>query len=286
MSDSILQRHNVRRTGRGARTLFFAHGFGCDQQMWRFVAPAFAQDWQVVLFDHAGAGRADAAAYDAERHATLAGYAEDVVAIATALELRDAVFVGHSVSATIGMLAAIRAPDRFSELVLVTPNPCYLDDPPAYHGGFTRAALESLLVMMARNHTAWADAFAPTIVGGDARSPDTDARTRELRNGICAMPPEIALAFARATFLEDHRATVPRVPVPSLVLQSTNDAIAPEAVGRWVHAHLPASTHHQLAASGHCPHMTHPVETVAAMRAYLDRRSDVASADRQEVAAA
>jgi sigma-B regulation protein RsbQ len=236
--------------------------------MWRFVAPAFEDGWRVVLFDHAGAGAADPAAYDAARHATLDGYADDVAAIAAALDLRDAVLVGHSVSATIAMLAAIRAPGRFGELVLVGPTPCYLDEPPAYRGGFSQADLDGLLALMAENYTAWADALAPTIVGPD----DPRGRAAELRDGICAMRPEVALAFARATFLEDHRATVPRVPVPSLILQCADDTVAPDSVGTWLHAHLPRSTFHRLAATGHCPHMTHPAETTTAIRQYIERR--------------
>jgi sigma-B regulation protein RsbQ len=268
-----LAQHDVRCTGRGDRALVLAHGFGCDQHMWRFVAAALEADWRVVRFDHAGAGAA-AAAYDPARHATLQGYADDVVAIAEALDLRDAVLVGHSVSATIALLAAIRAPERFGRLVLVAPSPCYLDDAPHYAGGFTRDQLDGLLALMAENYTAWTDALAPTIVGGGdapgAAGETARARAGELRESMCTMAPDVALAFARATFLEDHRPTVPRVPVPSLILQCSEDAIAPASVGTWLATHLPRSTFHQLAAIGHCPHMTHPDETVAAIRAYLD----------------
>ena len=268
-----LARHNVRCTGQGTRTIMFAHGFGCDQQMWRFVAPAFERDWRVVLFDHAGAGPTAPAAYDASRHATLHGYADDVVAIAEALDLHDAVLVGHSVSATIAMLAAIDAPTRFSRLVLIGPTPCFRNEPPSYLGGFERDQLDGLLALMAENYTGWADALAPTIVGGtdaaDSAGDTARARAGELRDSICLMAPDVALAFARATFLEDHRATVPHVPVPSLILQCTSDAISPATVGAWLAEHLPQSTFHQLAATGHCPHLTHPGETIAAIQAYV-----------------
>jgi sigma-B regulation protein RsbQ len=274
MIHPVLARHHVHVTGRGTRPIVFAHGFGCDQQMWRFVAPAFEAEWQVVLFDHVGAGGADPAAYDAARHATLAGYADDVVSIAEALDLRDAVLVGHSVSATIAMLAAIRAPERFAELVLVGPSPCYLNDPPGYQGGFGRADLDGLLALMVQNYTAWADALAPTIVG----RADSGERTRELRDSFCAMDPDVALAFARATFLEDHRATMRQVPVPALILQCSEDAIAPATVGAWLRDELPGATFHQLAAVGHCPHMTHPAETIAAIQAYLASRRVTAEA--------
>ncbi len=269
-----LARHNVRSTGQGTRTIMFAHGFGCDQEMWRFVAPAFERDWRIVLFDHAGAGPTAAAAYDASRHATLRGYADDVVAVAEALDLHDAVLVGHSVSATIAMLAAIAAPTRFSRLVLIGATPCYRNDPPRYLGGFEREQLDGLLALMAENYTAWADALAPTMVGGtdadDAAGETARARAAELRDSICLMAPDVALAFARATFLEDHRSAVPHVPVPSLILQCTADAIVPATVGAWLAEKLPQSTFHQLAATGHCPHMTHPGETIAAMQTYLE----------------
>ena len=282
-----IARHNVRCTGQGTRTIVFAHGFGCDQQMWRFVAPAFERDWRVVLFDHAGAGPAAPAAYDASRHATLHGYADDVVAIAEALDLHHAVLVGHSVSATIAMLAAIDAPTRFSRLVLVAPTPCYRNEPPHYLGGFEREQLDGLLALMAENYTAWADALAPTIVGGtdatDAAGDTARARAGELRDSMCLMAPDVALAFARATFLEDHRSTVPHVPVPSLILQCTADAIAPATVGAWLAEHLPQSTFRQLAATGHCPHLTHPGETIAAIQAYVDdSRCEPAVAHRSD----
>jgi sigma-B regulation protein RsbQ len=239
--------------------------------MWRFVAPAFEDAWQVVRFDHAGAGAAGTDAYDPVRHATLQGYSDDVLELLEALDLRGAVLVGHSVGATIAMLAAAAAPARVDALVLVAPSPCYLDDPPDYHGGFSRADLDGLLDLMCQNYVAWADALAPTVIGSaHAEAPGAaPERERELHESFCAMDADVAVAFARATFLEDHRATVARVPVPSLILQCRDDAIAPPTVGAWMAAHMPRATLHQLAATGHCPHMTHPDETIAAMQAYL-----------------
>ena len=256
--------------GRGSRTMVFAHGFGCNQRMWRFVAPAFEGQFRTVRFDLAGAGGARAA-WDPARHATLDGHADDLLAILDALEVRDAFVVAHSVSATAAMLAAIRNSRRIGQLVLVGPSPCYLDEPPAYAGGFAREDLEALLHLMDRNYAAWVEALAPTIVGSDDAGRETEARTLELRDSILATDRAVIRAFARATFLEDHRADVSHVPVPAVVVQCTADAIAPEAVGRWLHARLPRSTFHQLAAAGHCPHLTHPEELIAAIRRHVAR---------------
>ncbi|MDF1501554.1 alpha/beta hydrolase [Roseisolibacter sp. H3M3-2] len=275
MPASVLERHHVQVAGRGPRTLVFAHGFGCNQRMWRFVAPAFERDFRVVRFDLAGAGAARRA-WDPVRHATLDGYATDLLAILDALDLRDATVVGHSVSATVAMLAAIRSSRRIGRLVMVGPSPCYADDPPGYVGGFARADLEALLDLMERNYRAWVEALAPTIVGTDETGTAIEARTLELRDSILATDPAVIRAFARATFLEDHRAAVPHLPVPALVVQCTDDAIAPEQVGRWLHARLPRATYHQLAAAGHCPHLTHPEELVAAIRRHLAPRVVVA----------
>ncbi len=247
--------------------MLFAHGFGCDQQMWRFVAPAFDATHDVLLFDHIGCGRSDASAYDEARHATLDGYAQDVVDIVEALDLRGVVYVGHSVSAQIGLLAAIRAPERFSLLVLVGPSARYLNDPPDYRGGFERADIDGLIDMMDRNLLGWANFLAPLVM-----SPDNPAElTEELRQSLCASDPYITRRFALATFLSDNRADLPKVRVPSLLIQCSADSIAPPEAGDYLHAHLPGSTRVVLEAAGHCPHMTHPAATVAAIQDHLRR---------------
>ncbi len=261
----ILRRHNVTRRGQGRQTLLFAHGFGCDQQMWRFVAPAFEATHDVVLFDHIGCGGSDPAAYDDERHASLDGYARDVVDIVEALDLRDVVFVGHSVGAQIGLLASIQAPDRFAKLVLVGPSARYLNDPPDYIGGFDRADIDGLIDMMDRNQLGWANFLAPLVMSAE----NPAELTEELRASLCAADPYITRRFALATFLSDNRADLPRVSVPSLLLQCSDDAIAPIAAGEYVHRHLRGSTLRVIEAAGHCPHMTHPDETIAAIREYL-----------------
>lgn len=261
----ILRRHNVRRSGQGRPTLLFAHGFGCDQQMWRFVAPAFEATHEVVLFDHVGCGGSDAAAYDDIRHASLDGYAQDLVDIVRALDLREVVLVGHSVGAQIGLLASIQAPDRFARLVLVAPSARYLNDPPAYVGGFDRADIDGLIDMMDRNQLGWANFLAPLVM--NPRNPTE--LTEELRASLCAGDPYITRRFAQATFLSDNRADLPLVSVPSLLLQCTDDAIAPRTAGDYLHRHLRASTLRTIEAAGHCPHMTHPRETFEAIREYL-----------------
>ena len=260
----VLTRNNVVVSGRpDGPVLLFAHGFGCDQHMWRGVAPAFAADYRVVLFDLVGAGRSDTSAYDRERYGTLHGYAEDVLEICAALDLRQVVFVGHSVSATIGVLAAAEEPDRFAKLVLVAPSPCFIDDE-GYAGGFTREDIEGLLESLDSNYLGWSAAMAPVIAG-----PDNPEAGAELTNSFCRTDPEIARHFARVTFLSDNRADLARVRTPALVLQCSDDALAPEAVGRYVHEQLPGSRLVLLAATGHCPNLSAPAETVAAIKAFL-----------------
>ena len=266
MSLDILKRNNVKVSGRGARPLLFAHGFGCDQNMWRFVAPAFEDDHRVVLFDYVGSGKSDPSAYDPRRYSTLGGYAQDVLDVCRALGLRDVVFVGHSVSGVVGMLASIREPQLFSRLVLVGPSPCYINDPPDYRGGFERADIEGLLELMERNYIGWANFLAPAVM----KNPERPELARELEESFCSTDPRFARRFAEATFLSDNRADLPRVRVPSLIMQCSEDAIAPAEVGDYLARHLPHSTLRVLEATGHCPQMSHPEETIRVIREYLD----------------
>jgi sigma-B regulation protein RsbQ len=265
--DEAVHRHHVQFRGRGTTPMVMAHGFGCDQQMWRFISPAFEDSHRLVLFDHLGCGRSDLSAYDPQRHTSVAGYADDVVALIEALDLHDVVFVGHSVSAMIGVLASIQCPERFARLVLIGPSPRYLNDPPDYVGGFELEDIEGLAQMMDRNMVGWADYLSLTVAGGDERSPHAD----ELKASFCASDPDILKRFAAATFLGDNRADLPRVTVPSLVLQIERDAIAPLGVGRYCAEHLAGSTLVVLPTTGHCPHLTHPHETIEAIRRYLAR---------------
>ncbi|WP_448627615.1 alpha/beta fold hydrolase [Geodermatophilus sp. URMC 64] len=262
---TVATRNRVRVCGPpGARPIVFAHGFGCDQAMWRFIAPDFAVDHRVVLFDHVGAGNSDLSAYDPDKYGSLRGYATDVVEICRELELSDVVFVGHSVSAMIGVLALREAPELFGALVMVGPNPRYVDDDP-YVGGFSRADITGLLDTLDSNHLGWSRQMAPVIMG----NPDKPELTEELTNSFCRTDPGIARQFARVTFLSDNRADLPDVCVPTLVLQCSQDVIAPDVVGRYVHEQIPGSTLTRLAATGHCPHLSAPEETTAAIRAFL-----------------
>jgi sigma-B regulation protein RsbQ len=244
--------------------MIFAHGFGCDQNMWRYVAPAFAQDHRVVLFDHVGAGASDLAQYDPERYSSLAGYADDVVEICGALGLSDAVFVGHSVSAMIGALAAARAPGCIGSLVMVGPSPRYIDDE-GYTGGFSRADIEELLESLESNFLGWSSQMAPAIMG----NPDRPELGEELTESFCRTDPAIAARFARVTFTSDNRADLPAVRVPTLILQCSDDVIAPRSVGEYVHREIAGSTFVALAATGHCPNLSAPEETIAAIRAFV-----------------
>jgi sigma-B regulation protein RsbQ len=262
---NVVEQMAVRISGvAGGRPMVFVHGFGCDQAMWRFVAPDFEVDHRVVLLDLVGAGRSDLSAYDPEKYNSLQGYASDIVEVCRALELRDAVLVGHSVSAMIGVLACQQAPELFGALVMVGPNPRYVDDGD-YVGGFSRTDIAGLLDALDANHLGWSTQMAPVIMG----NPEHPELAEELTNSFCRTDPGIAAQFARVTFLSDNRADLPTVPVPTLVLQCSADAIAPDVVGRFVAEQVPGSVFLQLKATGHVPHLSAPEETTAAIRAFL-----------------
>lgn len=261
----VLRRNNVVTSGKpDGRPMMFAHGYGCDQHMWRFVTPAFEADHRIVVFDHVGAGRSDVTAYDREKYDSLDGYAADILEICDALELEEVVFVGHSVAAMMGVLAARREPQRFDRLVLVGPSPRYIDDD-GYRGGFTREQIDDLLVSLESNFLGWSAQMAPLIMG----NPDRPELGDELTNSFCATDPDIAAHFAQVTFTSDNRADLAQVAVPTLVLQCSDDVIAPDDVGRYVHEHVPNSTFVKMAATGHCPNLSAPQETIDAIRAFL-----------------
>lgn len=263
---SVLVRHNVTVAGCGSQAIIFAHGFGCDQHMWRFVAPAFEDEYRTVLFDYVGAGKSDLSAYKPEKYGTLHGYADDVLEICDALDLTDVIFVGHSVSAMIGVLAAIKQPDRFDRLVLIGPSPRYIDDGD-YIGGFSREDIEGLLDTLDNNYLGWSHAMAPVIMG----NPDRAELSVELTESFCRTDPAIARQFAKVTFLSDNRSDLPLVKTPSLILQCEHDVIAPHVVGEYVHGHLPGSRMVTLQATGHCPNLSAPEATTAAIKAFLTR---------------
>ena len=261
---SVIVRNNVHVIGRAGPSMVFAHGFGCDQNMWRHVAPEFSKDFRVVLFDHVGAGKSDLSAWSPERYQNLQGYADDVVEILRELDLGKAIFVGHSVSAMIGVLAVRAAPDLFSHLVLVGPSPRYIDDGD-YVGGFSEEEIKELLEFLDSNHMGWAESMAPMIMA----NPDKPDLSAELTNSFCRTDPAIARHFARTTFMADNRADLKHVAVPTLILQCREDIIAPQSVGAYVHAAMPMSQLVTLDATGHCPNLSAPEQTSRAIRKFL-----------------
>lgn len=261
-------RFNIHVGGDGDRPLVFAHGFGCDQNMWRFLVPQFESDFRVVCFDSLGMGGSDRSAYDPQRYWKLDDYAEDLLLVCRSLDLNGAIVVGHSVSGMIAALASIQAPAQFERLVMVAPSPCYLNDGD-YVGGFEKQDLDGLLETMEHNYIGWAQHLAPAVM----QNPDRPELSAELQQSFCSTDPVVARRFAQATFYSDNRDDLPRVPVPSLILQCAQDMIAPLEVGRYLQRHLPASSLHYLAATGHCPHLSHPAETTTAIRQHLSSRS-------------
>ncbi|UDY22705.1 alpha/beta fold hydrolase [Nocardioides sp. Kera G14] len=262
---SAVSRNNVTVHGDASgQPMVFVHGFGCDQTMWRHVAPAFMDDYRVVLFDHVGCGGSDDSAYDPDKYGTLDGYAADIVEILEELDLRDVILVGHSVAAMMGVLAERRASERFAHLVLVGPSPRYIDDA-GYRGGFSEADIDELLESLESNYLGWSTAMAPAIVG----NPERPELGQELTASFCRVDPAIARRFARATFLSDNRDDLPEVRTPTLVLQCREDVIAPIEVGSYVADAIPDSRLVVLDATGHCPNLSAPTETITAISSYL-----------------
>lgn len=261
---SVSERNNIKIFGSGLQPMLFAHGFGCDQNMWRFVTPAFADKYRIILFDFVGSGRSDISSYSSERYATLQGYAQDVLDICEELKLKDVIFVGHSVSSMIGLLAAVERPEYFQKLVMVSPSACYINDAD-YVGGFERADIEGLLDTMEKNYIGWANFLAPNIMGNGDR-PELGL---ELVESFCSTDPIIAREFAKATFFADNRTDLHKSEKPTLILQCSDDMIAPVEVGVHLSRNIPHSTLKIMKATGHCPHMSEPDETIRFMKEYL-----------------
>jgi sigma-B regulation protein RsbQ len=261
---NAIQRNNIIIKGKGSRPILFAHGFGCDQNMWRYITPAFEEDYKVILFDHVGAGKSDLSAYSSKKYDQLEGYAEDIIALCTELDLTDVIFVGHSVSAVIGIIASLKVPERFKSLVLVAPSPSYINDGD-YNGGFTKPQVEELLESLDNNHLGWSMAMAPVIMG----NPDRAELSEELTNSFCRMDPAIAKQFARTTFLSDKRDLVGKVNIPTLILQCSDDVIAPQSVGIYLQQKIRGSKLVLMQATGHCPNLSAPAETITAIKEFL-----------------
>ncbi|WP_339297615.1 alpha/beta hydrolase [Paenibacillus sp. FSL R5-0623] len=265
MTIDVLVRNNVKVLGSGSQTIVFAHGFGCDQDMWRYIVPAFSENYRVILFDYVGSGESQINYYDAVKYNNLEGYAQDVLEIMEALELRDTIFVGHSVSSMIGMLASIQNPKYFKQIVMLGPSPRYVNDLPSYYGGFDRNDIDELLEMMQMNFIGWASYLAPIVMN----NPERKDLAEDLEKSFCSRDPHIARQFAEVTFLSDCRIDLDQATVPTLILQCSEDSIAPVEVGDYLHAHLKNSRLQQMTAKGHYPHLSQPEETIRMIKDYL-----------------
>lgn len=264
MQNRVLKRNNIKIMGEGKIPLMFAHGFGCDQNMWRFIIPAFERDYKIILFDYVGFGNSDVSAYNSERYKSLNGYGRDILDIIHALDLHEVILVGHSVSSIIGALAAIKEPHRFKNLIMIGPSPYYLNDG-EYNGGFDRKTIRELLDLMEKNYIGWSKLFAPEVIKIESNS----ELTKELEESFCSTDPVIAHEFAKVTFLADNREDLPKIDIPVLIIQCEDDSIAPLHVGKYVHSKIKRSTLKVLPVSGHCPHMSNPDETIIAIKNFL-----------------
>jgi sigma-B regulation protein RsbQ len=245
--------------------MLFAHGFGCDQNVWRFITPQFLAKYKLITFDYVGSGRSDLSYYNPEKYGDLNGYAQDILDICEELQLRDVIFIGHSVSCMIGALAAIKEPEYFSRLIFLGPSPCYINKD-GYTGGFERSDIESLLDTMDKNYIGWANFLAPMIMQNESQP----QLSEELKESFCSIDPEIARQFAAVTFYSDNRRDLAELKLPTLLLQCSEDLIAPLEVGNFMHSQLPQSTLRVMNATGHCPHMSAPEETVTLINEYLN----------------
>ena len=261
---SVLKRNNVTVLGAGNKVLFFAHGFGCDQNAWKYILNFFTENYKLVLFDFVGAGKSDLSYYNPQKYASLDGYVDDVIEICDALELRNAIFIGHSVACMIGALASIKRSDIFEKLVFIGPSPCYIGKED-YIGGFDPETIDSLLEVMEEDYITWAKSIAPAIMN----SKNGNVLASELSDSFCSIDPIIAKQFARVTFLSDNRKDLPLIPIRSLTIQCSDDMLAPLAVGQYIHANTPNNTLRILDVHGHCPHISHPMETFNAIKAFL-----------------
>ncbi len=261
---TIIKRNNVKVFGKGSQPMLLAHGFGCDQNMWRFITPAFEDNYKIVLFDYVGSGHSDIKAYNPERYSDLNGYAQDILDICDALELSQVIFVGHSVSSMIGLIAGIKQPEFFDRMVFIGPSPCYINNN-EYKGGFQKEEIDELITTMEQNYIGWSNFLAPVIM----KNLDRPELAAELNESFCSTDPVIARKFAEVTFYSDNRDDLSKFSLPSLIMQCSEDIIAPAEVGEYLHERLNHSTLVLLKATGHCPHLSAPAETIEVMKNYL-----------------
>lgn len=262
---TVTKRNNVTIAGKGEKTIMLAHGFGCDQSMWRYIVPLLEEDYRLVLFDYVGAGESDFKAYESAKYNTLHGYVQDVLDIIDELQLKNVFFIGHSISAMIGMLASIEQPVCFEKLVMIGPSARYLNDSDGYYGGFEKSDITELLDMMEMNFTGWASYMAPMVMDG-SQNPQL---TKELEERFVSTAPWIAREFAEVTFFSDHRASLPKANIPTLIIQCSNDSIVPIEAGEYLHTHLQNSTFYLMEAKGHYPHISQPEKTGEIIREFL-----------------
>lgn len=262
----VLKRNNVTIHGNGSEVIVFAHGYGCDQNMWRFLTPAFKNDYKIILFDHVGSGKSDWSSYEKQKYSSLQGYANDIIEICKTLDLKKIILVAHSVSAMIGMLAAIKSPKIFKQIIMIGPSPRYINDE-NYFGGFSEKDILEMVDTLDSNYLGWSSAITPIIMD----NPDKPELTEELKNSFCRHDPEIAKHFARVTFTGDNRKDLAYLQIPTLIIQSKKDLIASIQVGEYVHQHISNSEFLIIEANGHCPHMSHPEETINAIKRYVSK---------------
>lgn len=262
--NTVIERNHVRVIGEGHQIIVMAHGFGCDQNMWQYITPYFKEQYKIVLFDYVGSGKSDMSAYDAEKYNSLHGYKQDLLEVIEALDLEQVIYFGHSVSSMIGLLAAIEQPQKFKQMIMIGPSPCYLNDE-HYKGGFEKSDVEDLLSMMEMNFAGWASFMAPFAMGNEGTSPITE----ELENTFVSCNPQIAKQFAEVTFYSDYRDTIAKLQVPTLIMQCANDSVVPVEVGYYLHKNIKNSELVILDTRGHYPHISEPKLTVELMNNYL-----------------
>jgi sigma-B regulation protein RsbQ len=262
---NIIKRNNVKVIGNGEKTLMFAHGFGCDQNMWERLTPYFKDDYRLVLFDYVGSGQSELSAFDRQRYSSINGYAQDIIDVCEALYINEAVFIGHSVSCSAGIVAANLHPEYFSQLVLIGPSPCFLNLPPDYLGGFDKQDLEELLELMDQNFVGWANYLAPVVAGLSGEGQIAG----ELSASFCSTDPLVAKTFARTTFFADNRKDFEQNNIPCLLLQHEKDTLAPLNVGEYLNSNTAKSTYRVLDVVGHCAHMSHAELVSETIKKYL-----------------
>lgn len=263
-SNNATKRNNLTVTGSGRQTIILAHGFGCDQTMWRFLVPHLRDCFRLIAFDYVGCGQSDPNAFSVSRYSNLDGYAQDIIDVCQAADVSDAILIGHSVSSMIGLIASTKVPERISKLIMICPSPYFLNDPPEYHGGFEQTDLEELIGLMDSNYIGWANNLAPLVVGLDG-----DALADELAHSFCSTDPLFAKTFAKATFFSDCRSLLKHSNCPTLILQSSDDALADVSVGRFVQSQIPHAKMHIISANGHCLHMTHADEIAPVIKEFI-----------------